>query len=153
MPPCAAKDMYLTDERYLKLLRRIRATIAGGLEHRAVNSDAQGDNYNNCTWGLCSDEAQHWPDAEDHLWPDLFTKHGRMSPKYLLPHQFCPLDKRFTDPAPEGQGVIQGCFWSCSVFRNRRATMLGRDEVLKRYDQAIERISASMEAQASKEYP
>jgi hypothetical protein len=138
------RSIKMTDERYLAALIRIKTLICKGVKLDADNSDYMGDKHNECTWGLCNDTKSAWPDAEDHLWPDQFIEHGRVAPLYTQAHQWCPLDKRMTDDAPES---MNGCFYTCRVFQRSRKTLKKHgpmskhlDYVVELYDKAIELI-------------
>jgi hypothetical protein len=119
------RSIYLSDERYLAALERIRALIASGtVPFSAYDDTTPGNKSTACSWGLCSDDKEAWPDADDHLWPDQFTKHDRVAPLYRRPHHRCPFDTR-QNIGPSGNG----CFYTCIHFHNRvtptRAMALG----------------------------
>jgi hypothetical protein len=99
-----------------------------GLELRAVDSDTIGDKYTHCSWGMCSEDLEQWPDVEDHLFPEEFPE--RISPKYLGPGQKCPMDRR-----TGGEGW--GCFYSCRVFQDG---LKDRAVALKLYDEELEKV-------------
>lgn len=131
-----SEDLNLSDERYLAALKRIRALIANGINLVAEDSDVMGDKFTHCTWGLCSDRKSHWPDPEDHLWPDQFVEHGRVAPKYRdTDKQECPLCVPH-----EGSG-FKGCFYRCRVFQRKMKTPT-REQALRLYDEAIARVEA-----------
>jgi len=133
-------DLKMSSERYLLALKRIRKSIADGGPLQCCNSDVLGDKHNECSWGLCSDDPRHWPDPEDHLWPDKFVKDGRVAPKYLMVHQVCPLDRRMQT----GNLDMNGCFWTCRIFRPKKNPTPTREQVLEYYDQAIQRIEGML---------
>ena len=122
---------YMSDERYLAALKRIRQSIEDGCPLESENSNSMGDKYNECSWGLCSPLKEHWPDAEDHIFPDLFIKDGRIAPKHMKSSNFCPLDKRGS------WWTEQGCFWTCRIFRKGKNHLPTREQVLAFYDEAI----------------
>jgi hypothetical protein len=130
-----ARDLYMPRERYLGALRRQRDRIAADLPFAAEDSDVTGDKWTHASWGLCSRDAEAWPDAGDHLWPDQFRDHGRVAPRYLREDQPCPLQGA---RKPAGQG----CFYSCRIFRSRQVTARTRDAALALYDAAIAREEA-----------
>lgn len=121
--------LYLPQERYIAVLNRQRDRIAKGIPLVLDDSDEIGNKHTSATWGLCSEEVEAWPDAEDHLWPDDFNKHKRVAPKYQRENQMCPFDAR---EKPTGNG----CFYTCRLFRGRYPTP-NRDEALALYDQRI----------------
>ena len=101
----------------------------------ATNCDARGMKSTECTWGLCSDQKQAWPDAQDHLWPDQFLKSGRVAPLYREKTQKCPLDRReLSDPDPNG------CFYTCMVFRRGNLPLPTREQVVELYAKRIEEV-------------
>jgi hypothetical protein len=130
----------LTDERYLLALRRIRQIIADGCPLSFCDSDTPGDKSNECSWGFCSDLSSHWPDAEDHIWPDQFKESGRVSPLYRQDHQFCPMDRRLLTKQCDGNG----CFWSCRIFNRMRDPQITREQALALFDQAIQTIESRL---------
>jgi hypothetical protein len=124
--------LYLSNARYRAALLRIRSLIQGGAPLVTDDSDVTGDKHTHCTWGLCSESGDAWPDAEDHLWPDQFLEHGRIAPKYLRKHQVCPFQKA----APSGFG----CFYSCVIFGVKRGSQITREQALAAYDRTLSRL-------------
>jgi hypothetical protein len=128
------RDLYLSAARYRAALERIRGLIAAGGPLVAEDSTTVGDKYTRCSWGLCSHERAAWPDADDHLWPDLFLEHGRIAPRYRQPGQRCPMDRR---EAPDG---FQGCFYTCRIFLPQKGEApMSQEEALRLYDEQIRR--------------
>jgi hypothetical protein len=129
-------ELYMSNERYLAALKRIRDIIASGVDVKAENSNAMGDKYSSCTWGLCDDGKSHWPDAEDYL----FSPGNRpwVATKYFKNGQHCPMDS-----APPEDGHVEGCFWRCLVF-NRGMKTPDRSEALQLFDAAIERAEKNI---------
>lgn len=125
-------SIYLPQERYVAALERQRARIAGGLKLDGCDDTTPGSKSTECTWGLCSDEKAAWPDAQDHLWPDQFEKHGRVAPLYRENHQLCPLDRRAA-----GNTDMNGCFYTCMFFKPKKGESLAKEHVLKLYDKRI----------------
>lgn len=106
-----SKNLYLPQDRYRAALKRQQYRIAYGVKLDASDCTATGMKSTECSWGLCSDEREAWPDAQDHLWPDQFRSRGRVAPLYREKNQKCPLDRRaLDDPNPNG------CFYTCMVF-------------------------------------
>lgn len=132
-------DIYLSDERYLAALKRIRRQIAGGLGIEAEDSTTPGDKYTTCTWGLCSKMPQQWPDEEDWLLDKPIR--GMISAKYQREGQLCPMDRNLE---PEARSEFDGdypsgCFYRCRIFKRKRGQRLPtRAEALKLYDRAID---------------
>lgn len=131
-------SIYLPQERYVEALMRQRLRILHGLVELAGEDDeTPGCKSTSCTWGLCSDETAAWPDAQDHLWPDQFEKHGRVAPLYREHNQLCPLDRR-----PAGHTDPNGCFYTCMFFKPRKGESLARGEVVKLYDKRLHEATA-----------
>jgi hypothetical protein len=122
----------MTQERYVAALKRQRARIADGLEFTAVDSDQTGNKFTHASWGLCSNDKEAWPDAQDHLWPDKFAERGRVAPKYRNPKQLCPMQKK---------GGPNGCFYSCRIFKHREINQNKREESIALYDAALALIA------------
>lgn len=129
------KDLYLTEDRYLAALYRQRDRIIAGLEFQAVDSDVIGDKWTHASWGLCSRDADAWPDAEDHLWPEQFTEIGRVAPKYRGEHQPCPMQRK---------GGGSGCFYSCRIFKSGEISRRKRLEAIELYEQRIGKVRAAI---------
>jgi len=114
-----SRSLYMTDKGYLEALQRLQALVLSGLPLHYENSDCIGDKYTNCTWGLCSEVKEMWPEPAMHLWPDQFTKHDRIAPLYRLNHHLCPCDTRTV-------GGNNGCFYTCIIFhRMERLKVFG----------------------------
>lgn len=131
-----SRKINMPQERYVAALRRQRERIAKGLPLRAVDDNTPGDKSTTCTWGLCSEEREAWPDAQDHLWPDQFIERGRVAPLYLKPKQKCPLDLRDLKDAD-----LNGCFFTCRVFQAAKGARPSREEVIHLYDNRIKEVS------------
>ena len=101
---------HLSHERYVAALQRLRAIVAGGAPLKFFDCTDLGAKDTQCSWGMCSRQPALWPDAQDHLWPDQFERHGRIAPKYRAAGQLCPMDRATTGPA-------EGCFYRCRVFK------------------------------------
>lgn len=130
--------IYLPKERYIAALERIKKLIVKGEKLVAVDDTTPGDKSTTCSWGLCSEAKQAWPDAEDHLWPDQFLKYGRVAPKYLRNGHPCPIDAR--TPA-EHKKDLNGCFHTCRVFR-AKGKRPDAETVIEWYDMALNKLKA-----------
>lgn len=148
----------LPHERYIAALKRQRGRIASGVPLELDDCNITGCKSTSATWGLCSNEKEAWPHAEDHLWPDQFQNHGRVAPLYLGRDQWCPFDlrqsvQRYID-GKEGSGndatlrlvvAEAGCFYRCRLFQARHIQkhkgepMPDQKRALQLYDDLIER--------------
>ena len=125
-------DIYLSDDRYLAALRRQRDRIRAGAAFVAYDCEEIGAKETHASWGLCSSDAEAWPDAGDHMWPDQFTNHGRVSPKYRRKHQKCPMQTK---------GGATGCFYNCRIFKSQLGRK-SRDKAVQLYDERIAAVTA-----------
>jgi hypothetical protein len=126
------KDLNMTDERWVAALKRLRERIAGGAKLVYFDDTTIGCKETQCTWGLCCNSKEQWPDPEDHLWPDQFEKNGRVAPKYRKAHHRCPFDMREKDEK-------WGCFYHCVFFQ--KGENPSRDEALKAIDALLKEVS------------
>lgn len=113
-----AENLYLSTEQYLSALKKLRDKIANGEELVDVDDDFPGNKDSWCSWGLCTNNPEVFPDPQSHLWPEEFAKQQRFAPKYRGPNQWCPLDSRIRDGKPHGEAESpgSGCFYRCMVF-------------------------------------
>lgn len=125
------RDLYLSDTRYVAVLRRQRERIANGTPFLKEDSDTTGDKYTHASWGLCADGADVWPADADRLWPET----GRTTPKYLKAHQKCPMDMRDIKKM-----TGNGCFSTCRIFKSKSVRASGRDKAVRLYDLELERF-------------
>lgn len=119
--------------RFVAALKRQRERIASGLKLSKEDSDEPGNKFTTCTWGLCSDEKEAWPDAEDHLWPDQFESAGRVAPKYRGKGHACPMSRG---------NRSDGCFYDCRIFQKRDGERVTKEVALALYDAAIAKHQA-----------
>ena len=148
-PQERSRDM--TDKGYLEALLRLQALVLAGLPLEYEDSNCIGDKYTRCSWGLCSESKEMWPEPDMHLWPDDFINNGRIAPLHRSNHHLCPCDTRTV-------GGNNGCFWTCIIFsRKLRKDMLGHDdmrsgEFFNKYVNLLQdRITAAKERIAQKE--
>lgn len=118
----------LPQDRYVAALKRLRDAIAAGRPLDAYDDTTPGCKSTSCSWGLCHDSAETWPDAQDHTFPVDFERYGRIST--LGAPGKCPLDKR------EDIGG-SGCFWTCRVFQGKGGDGLTQKKALALYDDAM----------------
>lgn len=123
--------LYMSDERYLVALERVRAQIADSSELSSYDDETIGNKDTSCTWGLCSSHKEQWPDAEDHHWPWQFTNQGRVAPLYRDNGQHCPFD---TDQDIDSRA--SGCFYRCEIFQHG---LRSRTQALRLYDRTIQK--------------
>jgi len=105
--------------RWQDALRRMRERIAAGLELDAWDCTAIGNKDTHCSWGMCSNDIEQWPDKDDHAWPVQFEERQRVAPR--TPPGGCPLDTRTGTP----EESRWGCFYHCRVFRYREIGYTG----------------------------
>ncbi len=138
------KPLRLTNERYLAALERQQRRIAEGLPLVLCDDNSPGSRSTTATWGLCSDEREAWPDAEDHMWPEDFLGAAqRVAPLYReRSGQACAFDdlKRDADP------TMRGCFWRCMLFRPKpwRSPLPTREEAVQLYQIRIDNARNKM---------
>ncbi len=138
---CRYKKMELSNERYVVFLERMVERLKAGLNFSYYNCDEIGAKEFYCSWGKCSRDAEAWPDAEDHLWPDEFIKRGRVAPKYNTLRNFCPFDRRVSDHfsgKPEIARSPDGCFYRCMIFC-AKGSLPTRKEAILLYEAQIVR--------------
>lgn len=116
--------------RWQDALRRKAQAIADGIDLHAEDSTATGEKYTICSWGMCDESAEQWPDRDDHTWPDSFDEHQRVAPRSAPGG--CPMDRR-TGTADESRW---GCFYHCRIF-SKELKRDDRKRVLELYDEAI----------------
>jgi len=105
------KELRLTDEQYLGVLRKIEVDVAQD-DFKVGCSDCVATGYkstdSNC--GFCNDE---YTDKDTALFPERFPI--RKSMKYRRENHRCPFDER-NEPGIMGWGY--GCFSRCYLFRH-----------------------------------
>jgi len=114
--------LYLSNHGYLGALQRLIAHIEDGHRLISLDSDSLGDKFTTCSWGLCSESKEIWPDPDMHMWPGDFVKHGRIAPLYRRSRHSCPFDAR-------GDMIqsMNGCFYACGIFQPKRMITLLHD--------------------------
>ncbi len=122
----------MSNARYRMALVRMRARIADGLPLTHDDSSTVGDKYTICSWGMCSNDPEQWPDAGDHTFPVDFMDDGRVSAERQC-DQLCPL--QVTHP----KARAWGCFYECRVFQPTCRTPT-REVALKLYDERIHEL-------------
>lgn len=126
------KDIRMNNDRYLKLLKRMKGLISRGLELEFWDDTTPGAKDTHNSWGLCSNDTEAYPDAEDHLWPEDRTRHA---PKYRKEHQACPFDR--------GQNGSMGCFHRCMFFNPEKGQPKPtQNQAIRLYDEQIKKASA-----------
>lgn len=139
---------FLTNNQYLKALRRMRDRISKGFKLVLEESDKQGSKYSYATWGMCIEEPDFWL-KEELAYPHLdplnmgrrIDKNGKSIPilletsKAKLGHQVCPFDRNGITGKTSSQ-KYKGCYHRCLVF-NPDDSQPTREESLALYDEAI----------------
>lgn len=132
-------EIHLTDEQFLETLKRIRLSIMNDKPLTADNSNETGNKYNDCSWGMCSRESEHWPDKTMMLFPDR----DDVCPKYSQrDRHICPMDRRMDTGKVDGNG----CFWTCRIFLRKNDKLPTKEEAIALFDQAILLMQKKMEA-------
>ena len=112
----------LPADRYVVALKRLR-TIVEKQDLNGYDSRCIGNANNECSWGLCQQNKNLWPDPQDYVWPH---DSDRIQP---LDGGACPLDWR-DDPEESG------CFHTCWFFQGKKPT---REDVLNRIEELVDR--------------
>jgi len=121
--------LHMTKNDYAKVLRILRKKIDTGLSLSCVDSDTIGNKYTECSWGICMETPDNYPDESMRIRPELMA-HNRVASKFPPEGFNCPLDKH-----PEDRW---GCFYRCRAFQggiNREQALALYDETLKQLDQ------------------
>lgn len=116
--------------RWQDALRRMRARIAEGNPFEADDCTAPGQKDTFCTWGMCSNEREQWPDKDDHIWPVLFEREGRVAPRRTPEDGTCPFDKR-GEVERQRSGYRYGCFFHCMIFKGREGVYLQESPITR----------------------
>lgn len=104
-------DMYLTEEQYLSILRKIKETISEeGFTVYCWNSTTVGNKFTESNCGFCNDA---YIDKDMALFPHQFPERKTM--KYRGENHKCPFDAR-KKPGILGWGY--GCFDECYLFKH-----------------------------------
>lgn len=119
----------MTNIQHLKVLTLQHNRIASGVELSYYDDTTIGNKNNECSWGLCLDSKEIYPDVDMHIFPEHFTEYDRIAPKHRELEQKCPLD---TGKTPK-QFTSCGCFYRCAVFQSRGKPKLTREQVLDLY--------------------
>jgi hypothetical protein len=116
--------------RYVAALERFKKFIEGGGELKYYDDTTTGSKNSECTWGLCDQSPEMWPEKKDHTWPHSFETEGRSAP--LLPPEGhgCPMDKR-------EKKSRWGCFYHCRVFQGPKPD---RQEAIQLYQVSLEKL-------------
>jgi len=120
------KEHYLSHDRYIIALKRIREQIVNKSKLKYEDSDSIGDKYTTCSWGMCSMYKEQWPDKEDRI--RTFNS-GLVDTKQQDTNQNCPMDSK-------QEGEVWGCFYRCRVFQNL-GKLPSREEAIRLYDITI----------------
>ena len=125
----------MSDDRHSMALVRLRTRIADNLKLDHWDSVEVGSKDTHCSWGLCSNDKEQWPNAGDHIFPISFTGTGRIAPRDSDGHM-CPMQHTEASTIPGLQAM--GCFHKCRVFTPlKRAPIPTRAETLALFDKKI----------------
>ncbi len=115
----------LPHDRYILALERNLARIENGTLLDLDDCNALGAKHTHASWGLCTDDLEVFPDAQDHSFPLAFLERDRRTPLSGAHGDTCPFDrqevlkdgKTVSGSAP---GDTSGCFYRCMIFRPKK---------------------------------
>ena len=140
---------HLSVERVIAALKRIKKAVHDTLKLDGDDCTMVGMKHTECSWGLCNDTPEMWPDAKDHLWPYEFLNTGRSAPLYHGAGT-CPMDKRrYWNKQGKPNESVQGCFYSCRFFG--RGPKPKREEYLKMIGERIAELERQGQERESEE--
>ena len=119
----------MTERQTILVLKNLRKII--------TTYPIEGDDCNitgmkntTCTWGLCTESPEIYPDPLTHIWPfDFLAKEKRVEPLPPAIGFRCPLDRRST-------GDLNGCFYCCAFF-NSKPSKAFRQEIVAEIDRQL----------------
>jgi hypothetical protein len=126
------KNRELTNEQYIRMLKKLRTLIESGLKLELDDSNEIGNKYTHASWGQCTNE--HW-DKDS-----LFRKDAPfLGSKTHAKGQFCPFDTRINPPGHSSiRNSPMGCFYRCRLFQATKAAPAPtREQALQLYDITI----------------
>lgn len=143
----------LAKQQVLKILKIIRVAIQSGHRLDAEDSNEIGNKYTECSWGVCSEAKEYFPDPEMHIWPKSFVEQDRVAILEFPEGTWCPM--RAVKVAglhhTEGGGA-SGCFYQCRVFQRNLDTPT-QEEALALYDEEIGILEQELKEQADVQQP
>jgi len=103
-------ELYLTDEQYLRILKKIETTVGqGGFKVSCADYTVVGQKFTNSNCGFCNSA---YTEKGMALFPDQFPVRRTM--KYRRANHRCPFDMR------NNAGFwSHGCFFECYLFKHR----------------------------------
>lgn len=111
------KDIYLTDEQYLKLLDKVKDLVIREDSYFVFDSTTIGDKYTTSNIGLCNEELT---DLDTALFPNEFKNYNRKCMKYKKEHHLCPFDNRIKlIETKETTNMLNGCYYTCSLQKKK----------------------------------
>jgi hypothetical protein len=119
------KERYLSHDRYIAALKRIKDQIINGSKLKYEDSNVTGDKYTTCSWGLCSMYREQW-EKEDII--RKFNS-GLVQTKQQDDNQPCPMDSK-------QEGEVWGCFYRCRIFQNLK-NLPSQEETVRLYNITI----------------
>ena len=145
-------DIYLTDEQYLDLLKKVREDLNRIKKIVAIDSDQTGNKHTFTNCGLCTGyigRGECWSrdthvTMETALFPEDFKKKGKTRPypqqfsmKYRKDQHRCPLDSK----KGSRDAMASGCFYRCMIFQRKFRTPTIK-EMKRMYDKIIQKAEA-----------
>jgi len=140
------RKLDLTDKQFVELLKRQLKRIADGVKLDHVDSNQTGSKFTHCSWGLCSEDMETWPDPETWLFEPFrnyaYNEDGELvdvpRPKYRGDHQFCPFDRKDNRSAQDGSF---GCFYRCRIFRPKGEKRPNRERAIELYQIRLREVT------------
>ena len=142
------KDLHLTTNQYLDLLKVVRKDLDNIEKVMADDYTITGRKYTISNVGLCAAEEtksgwkkHKYTTLETAMWPEDFKTIGKT--KHPYPQQFTMKYRRGTHKCPldirkHGGGL--GCFYNCLLFSKKLRTPTMK-EIKDLYDKQIEKVS------------
>lgn len=147
--------LFLMDDQYLDLLKKLRKDLDSIRKIEADDCDDTGYKDMVCNVGTCAGElskSRSWykdkhVTRETSLWPKEFDTIGKeperpqqYTRKYEQDHHHCPLEFKPTNFTEQHSG----CFYRCSIFQRKKKDWPTIEEIKKKYDQMINDMSKKL---------
>jgi len=133
----------LPHHRLVAALKRFKNKIESGVPLSYFDDNTIGNKDMGCTWGLCNDTVEDWPDIEDHTFPLSFADNERSSALHHG-HLTCPFDHPWPQDHKRKHSNVKGngCFHRCLIFQRRE--QMTRERALQLYDERLSELDDSV---------